>query len=197
MSPKRGPADDLPVVFFEDAAAFDAYLAASPGDGLWVKFAKKGSGVASMTYPEAVDIALCHGWIDGQARSLDDTYYLQRFTPRRKRSIWSRINVDKVARLTAEGRMRPAGLLEVERAKADGRWDQAYAGPATIEVPVELAALLVGEVAARFAALDKTNRYAFCHRVATAVKPATRQARAQKLVEQLLAGVLPYPPKAK
>lgn len=196
MSPKKGPADELPVILFENAAAFDAYLTASPGDGLWVKFAKKGKGVASMSYPEAVDIALCHGWIDGQARSLDDTYYLQRFTPRRKKSIWSRINVDKVARLTAEGRMRPSGLLEVERAKADGRWDQAYAGPATMEVPAELAVLLEGEAATAFAALDKTNRYAFCHRVSTAVKPATRQARAQKLVEQLLAGVLPYPPKA-
>lgn len=193
MSPKKGPADELPVVFFEDAAAFDAYLAADPGDGLWVKFAKKGSGVASMTYPEAVDIALCHGWIDGQARSLDETFYLQRFTPRRKNSIWSRINVDKVSRLIAEGRMRPAGLLEVERAKADGRWDQAYAGPASMEVPVELTALLEGESAKAFAALDKTNRYAFCARVATAVKAETRRARAQKVVEQLLSGALPYP----
>ncbi|HRE90657.1 MAG TPA: YdeI/OmpD-associated family protein, partial [Myxococcota bacterium] len=141
------------------------------------------------------DISLCHGWIDGQARSLDATYYLQRFTPRRKKSLWSRINVDKVARLVAEGRMRPAGLAEVERAKADGRWDQAYAGPATMEVPVELAALLEGPAAALFEALDKTNRYAFCQRVATAVKAETRRARAERLVEQLLAGILPYPAK--
>lgn len=197
MSGKKGPADALPIHFFEEAAAFDAFLASSPGDGLWVKFAKKGSGVTSMTYPEAVDVALCHGWIDGQARSLDDTYYLQRFTPRRKKSIWSRINVDKVSRLTAEGRMRPAGLLEVERARADGRWDQAYAGPATMEVPAELTALLEGEAATAFAALDKTNRYAFCHRVASAVKAETRRARAQKVVEQLLAGALPYPPKPR
>lgn len=195
MRGKKGPADALPIRFFEDAAAFDAFLAPSPGDGFWVKFAKKGSGVTSMTYPEAVDVALCHGWIDGQARSLDDTFYLQRFTPRRKKSVWSRINVDKVSRLTAEGRMRPAGLLEVERAKADGRWDQAYAGPATMEVPAELAALLEGEAATAFTALDKTNRYAFCYRVASAVKAETRRARAQKVVEQLLAGVLPYPPK--
>lgn len=195
MSPKKETPRELPVLFFESAAAFDAYLASSPGDGLWVKFAKKGSGVTSMSYPEAVDIALCHGWIDGQARSLDATYYLQRFTPRRKKSLWSRINVDKVARLLAEGRMRPAGLAEVERAKADGRWDQAYAGPATMEVPVELAALLEGPAAALFEALDKTNRYAFCQRVATAVKAEIRRARAEKLVEQLLAGVLPYPAK--
>lgn len=197
MSPAKGAADALPILFFETAAAFDAFLAADPGDGLWVKFAKKGSGVTSMTYPEAVDVALCHGWIDGQARSLDDTYYLQRFTPRRKKSLWSRINVDKVERLIAEGRMRPAGLLEVERAKADGRWGQAYAGPATMEVPAELAALLEGEAAKAFAALDKTNRYAFCARVATAVKAETRRARAQKVVEQLLSGALPYPPKAR
>lgn len=194
MSGKKGPADQLPVHFFEDAAGFDAFLAADPGDGFWVKFAKKRTGVASVTYAEAVEVALCHGWIDGQARSLDDTFYLQRFTPRRKRSIWSKINVAKAERLIAEGRMRVAGLAEVERAKADGRWAQAYGGPATMQVPAELAALLTGAAAAAFAALDKTNRFALCHRVATAVKPATRHARAQRLVEQLLAGVVPYPP---
>jgi uncharacterized protein YdeI (YjbR/CyaY-like superfamily) len=196
MSPSRSA--DLPVHFFAAAAAFDAFLAGTPGDGLWVKFAKKGSGVTSMTYAEAVDVALCHGWIDGQVRSVDETYYLQRFTPRRKGSIWSRINVDKVARLIETSRMRPAGLAEVERAKADGRWQLAAAGPASMEVPAELSGLLAQDAAATaaFAALDKTNRYAFCYRVATAVKVETRLARAQKAVEQLRAGVLPYPARA-
>lgn len=197
MSPKKTGDTELPIVLFEDAAAFERHLEAGTSVGLWVKLAKKGAVIRSMTYPEAVDVALCHGWIDGQARSLDDTHYLQRFTPRRKNSIWSRINVDKVARLVESGRMRPGGLAEVERAKADGRWALAVAGPATMEVPSELATLLNTDesLAAKFAALDKTNRYAFCYRVATAVKPATRQARAQKVVEQLLASELPHPPK--
>lgn len=196
---KTGPADALPVVLFEDAASFERWLEAGEHEGVWVKFAKKGTGVTSMTYAEAVDVALCMGWIDGQSRSLDETFYLQRFTPRRKKSIWSRINVEKVERLIAQGRMKAPGLAEVERAKADGRWAQAVAGPAAMEVPNELVAALAenDRAQAAFDGLDKTNRYALCYRVATAVKAETRIARARKAVEQLVAGDVPYPASAR
>src|SRR3954470_10881196 len=129
-------ADELPVLPFASKAQFRAWMEehhTDPG-GLWLKFAKKGTGVATVVYAEALEVALCFGWIDGQAKKLDATYYLQRFTPRRARSKWSRINVAKAEALIAGGAMRPAGLAEVERAKADGRWDAAYASPSRIEV---------------------------------------------------------------
>jgi uncharacterized protein YdeI (YjbR/CyaY-like superfamily) len=183
---------DLPVRAFRDEAAFERWLdrnhARSPG--LWIKVAKRDSGVPSVTHAQALEVALCFGWIDGQRRALDATHFLQRFTPRRSRSMWSKINRDKVAQLTADGRMRPAGLREVERAKADGRWDAAYAGQRTATVPEELQRLLDGNRRARafFDQLDSRNRYAFIWRVQEAKKPETRARRAEKFVEMLAKG---------
>jgi uncharacterized protein YdeI (YjbR/CyaY-like superfamily) len=182
---------DLPIKHFRSAAAFEKWVAAHPADkGLWAKIAKKDSGIASVSYEEAVEVALCHGWIDGQRRSCDARFFLQRFTPRRPKSLWSKRNIARVERLIAEGRMKPAGLREVESAKGDGRWDQAYDSPSTMTVPDELAAALADNDKAKafFAKLDKTNRYAVCLRVHTAKKPETRIARAQKLASMLAKG---------
>ena len=136
--------DDAPVIAFPDAAAFEAWLEANfdDGAGVWLKMAKKGSGIPSLSADEAVDVGLCFGWISGQRRSLDDAYYLQRYVPRRPRSIWSQVNVAKVAELTAAGRMRPSGLAEVEAAKADGRWEAAYESQRNARVPPDLEAAL-------------------------------------------------------
>jgi uncharacterized protein YdeI (YjbR/CyaY-like superfamily) len=132
--------DDLPVILFASAAEFEAWLEEEHAGsaGVWLKIAKKGSGVSSVSYAEAVELALCFGWIDGQIKALDERHYLQRFTPRRPRSKWSRINRDRVEALTATGRMRPSGLAAVVAAKADGRWQAAYQPPSTAEVPREL-----------------------------------------------------------
>ncbi len=179
---------DLPIRLFEDAAVFGEWLEANRAtSGLWLKIAKKGSGMASITYAEALDVALCHGWIDGQKKGLDEKSFLQRFTPRKKRSLWSKINVGHVERLAAADRMREGGLREVEAAKADGRWDAAYHGAAKMEVPPELATALAKNKKAQafFDALDKTNRYAFCFRVHNALKPETKAARVEKSVAML------------
>jgi uncharacterized protein YdeI (YjbR/CyaY-like superfamily) len=188
---------DLPVLAFPTAAEFEQWLERehATAAGVWLRFPRKGTGVPSLTYEEAVHVALCFGWIDGQARSLDETAWLQRYTPRRRRSIWSQINRERVARLVEQGRMRPAGLAEVERAKADGRWDAAYAPPSTATVPPELAAALEASPAAAeaFAALDSRNRYAILHRVATAKKPETRARRTATFVGMLERGELLYP----
>jgi len=188
--------DHTDAVFFKDGDAFEAWLVekASTATHVWVRMAKKGSGVASVDWTTAVDVALCFGWIDGIARRLDDEWYVQRFTPRRPRSVWSKINRDRVERLTAEGRMRPAGLAEVERAKADGRWDAAYDGPATAVVPDDLAAALAArDLTDVFAALDSRNRFAFLNRVQTAVRPETRARRIEQLTGALAEGRTPYP----
>lgn len=182
---------DLPVLPFKDAAAFEKWLGKHASTaGLWLKIAKKDSGIVSITYAEALDVALCHGWIDGQKKGSDESYFLQRFTPRRPRSLWSKINIGHVERLTAAGRMRPNGLREVEAARADGRWDAAYASASSMDVPEELANALAKnrKAAAFFETLDKTNRYAFCWRVQTAKKPETRLARAEKFVAMLAKG---------
>ena len=159
-------------------------------DGIWLKFAKKGSGLQSVVYPEAVEIALCHGWIDGQARRLDERHYLQRFTPRRPRSKWSRINREKAERLIAEGRMRPAGLREIERARDDGRWDDAYDSPTTATVPDDFQQALDAEPEARafFESLGATKRYSFLYRIADAKRPETRARRIAEYVELLREG---------
>lgn len=186
-----GSPDGLPVEPFRTEADWEAWLVAHPdASGLWLKIAKKGAGIASVTYAQALDVALCHGWIDGQKRACDERWFLQRFTPRRPKGVWSKINVRHAERLVAAGRMQPAGLREIEAAKADGRWDAAYAGAARMEVPGELAAALAGNRKARafFDALDRTNRYAFCWRVQTAKKPETRLARAEKFVAMLARG---------
>lgn len=186
-------APDLPTEHFADAAAWERWLERhSQSPGLWLKIAKKDAGIPSVTYIEALDVALCHGWIDGQKKGFDTHFFLQRFTPRRARSTWSKINVAKIDVLVAAGRMRPAGLREVEAAKADGRWDAAYDGAKSMEVPPELAQALAlakhRKAKAFFDTLDKTNRYAVCWRVQTAVKPETRRARVEKLVAMLARG---------
>jgi uncharacterized protein YdeI (YjbR/CyaY-like superfamily) len=187
---------DLPVLAFPDQAALEEWLDAehATAPGLYVRLAKKGSGVPSVTYAELVESALCFGWIDGRSQRLDETSYLQRITPRRPRSVWSQKNVAAVEALIAAGRMRPAGLAAVEAAQADGRWDRAYAGPATITVPDDLAAAPAAEPAAQqaFDGLDGRNRYAVLHRVATAATPQTRARRIAALVTMLAEGRRPY-----
>ena len=187
---------DLPVRAFPDQAALEEWLDAehATAPGLYVRLARKGSGVPSVTYAELVEAVLCFGWIDGRSQRLDETSYLQRITPRRPRSVWSQKNVAAVEALTAAGRMRPAGLAQVEAARADGRWERAYAGPATITVPDDLAAALAAEPAAQqaFGALDGRNRYAVLHRVATAATPQTRARRIATLVTMLAEGRRPY-----
>lgn len=189
------PEPELLVV--ADVSAFRAWLDENEdvSDGVWLLLAKKGvTEPTSLVYPQALDEALCSGWIDGQAKRIDDRVYRQRFTPRRKRSIWSQRNVEKISVLTAEGRMRPRGIAEVERAKADGRWANAYAGPATIEVPDDLAAALAADPAAArtFAELRGMNRYAVLHRVVIAANPETRAKRIARFVDQLAAGVTEF-----
>jgi uncharacterized protein YdeI (YjbR/CyaY-like superfamily) len=183
---------EQPVVSFASAEEMDNWLVehGEGSDGIWLKFAKKASGIASVVYAEAVEIALSHGWIDGQAKGLDESYYLQRFTPRRARSRWSRINREKAESLIAEGRMRPGGLREVERAKEDGRWDEAYDSPATATVPEDFQAALDAEPAARefFASLGATKRYSYLYRIQDAKRPETRAKRIAEYVELLRAG---------
>ncbi len=183
---------DLPVLPFADQAALEAWLAAEHlrAPGLYVKIAKKASGIPSINWEQMVEVLLCFGWIDGRANRLDDSFYLQRITPRRPRSIWSAKNVATVERLIAVGRLRPAGLAAVEAAKADGRWERAYGDPATITVPDDLTAALEATPAARaaFDALDGQNRYAVLHRVHTAATPATRAKRIAAAVEMLREG---------
>jgi uncharacterized protein YdeI (YjbR/CyaY-like superfamily) len=165
-------------------------------DGIRLKMAKKGSGIASITQPEALEVALCFGWIDGQARRIDDEWFSQRWLPRRKRSMWSRINREKAEALIEAGRMRPPGLAEVERAKADGRWDAAYEPQSTAVVPDDLRAALdtVPAAASAFAGLDSQNRYAILHRLGQPAKrPETRARRIEKFVAMLAAGDKPHP----
>ena len=182
----------METIMFPDAAAFEVWLKENHKtcDGFWMHFAKKGAPKTSVSYPEAVEISLCYGWIDGQAKSLDEESYRQRFTPRRARSIWSKINRTKVERLIEEGRMQPAGLAEIERAKADGRWDQAYDSPSTSKPPDDLLAELAKNppAAAFFETLNATNRYAILWRLQTAKKPETRRNRLEKILGMLERG---------
>lgn len=181
------PADRLTVV---DVAAWRAWLDVHEGssDGVRLVLAKKGvTEPTSLTYAEALEQALCSGWIDGRRNGLDELTFLQHFTPRRRASVWSARNVVLVGELGEAGRMRPRGLVEVERAKADGRWGRAYAGQAGAEVPDDLALRLAASAVAaeRFAALTRAQRYSIIHPVITAATPATRQRRIEKLVAQL------------
>jgi uncharacterized protein YdeI (YjbR/CyaY-like superfamily) len=183
---------DLPVNSFVSLAAFEEWLETHhrTSTGIALRFGKKGSGIASITYPEAVEAALCFGWIDGQVKRESDTTYLQRYTPRGKRSIWSKINREKVAALTEAGRMRPAGLAEVERAKADGRWEQAYDSPRTAAVPEDLAAALAASPAAEaaFAGLKSMERYSVLFQLQTAKRAETRARRLATFVAKLERG---------
>jgi uncharacterized protein YdeI (YjbR/CyaY-like superfamily) len=185
-----------------DAQAWRAWLVEHHGqtEGVWLLLAKKGTTEpTSLTYDQALEEALCHGWIDGQAKRLDDATYRQRFTPRRARSPWSARNVGIVARLTEEGRMHPAGIAEVERARADGRWADAYPGPATSVVPDDLAAALEAQPRAQamFAILTSSNRFAVLHRIRDAKRPETRARRIEQLVAMLARGETLYPQKAR
>ncbi len=188
---------DLPIIAFASQEAWEAWLAEhhATSDGVWLKIAKKESGIPSVSYAEALDVALCYGWIDGQSRRLDETWYLQRFTPRRARSKWSKINRAKAEELIARGEMRPAGLAEVERAKADGRWEDAYDPPSKVEVPDDLQRALDGNPAAAafFATLNSRNRYAVLYRVNDAKRPETRARRIEKYVAMLSRHEKPYP----
>ncbi|MFF1899032.1 YdeI family protein [Streptomyces sp. NPDC058206] len=179
------------VVAFADGEAFDGWLAAHHArhDGVWVKVAKKGSGIASVTADELVDAGLCWGWISGQRRSLDASYYLQKYVPRRPKSLWSQVNVDMVAALAAAGRMREPGLAEVRKAQADGRWAAAYAPQSTAEVPDELAAALAADTRATkaFEALDKTAKYLVLLPLLQARTPEGRQAAVKRAVRALAA----------
>jgi uncharacterized protein YdeI (YjbR/CyaY-like superfamily) len=193
---------ELPELVVADAAAWREWLGRHVADstGVWLVLAKKGTtDPTSLTYDQALDEALCHGWIDGQVLRRDEATYQQRFTPRRARSKWSKRNVGIIERLVAEGRMHPSGLAEVERARADGRWDAAYAGPSSIEVPDDLTAALAAEPRARawFDVLSAQNRYAVLYRIHDAKRPETRARRVQQLVAMLARDETPYPQRRR
>jgi uncharacterized protein YdeI (YjbR/CyaY-like superfamily) len=191
------PDDGLPVLGPGSAAEWDAWLSEhhAGSAGLWLKIPKKGSGALGVSYPDALSVALCHGWIDGQKGRLDDDYWLQRFTPRRAGSKWSRINRDQAAALIGSGQMRPAGLREVELARADGRWTAAYESQSTAAVPEDLAGALAGNdaAAAFFERLDRANRYAILYRIADAKRPETRARRIATFVAMLSEGKKIHP----
>ena len=194
-------ARDLPVIAFKSQPAFDRWLASqtAEGRGLWLKIAKKSSGIASISRAEAVDTALCHGWIDGQLDSFDGDYWLIRFTPRQSTSLWSEKNRARALELVALGRMRPAGLSEIERARKDGRWDKAYAAQSTAQVPDDLGQALSKSRKAQafFDTLDSHNRYAILYRIHNARKPETRSARIEKFVAMLIEGKTLHPMRTK
>jgi uncharacterized protein YdeI (YjbR/CyaY-like superfamily) len=192
---------DLPVLAFKSQLAFESWLASQRSDcpGLWLKVAKKSSGISSISRDEAVDAALCHGWIDGQLDKFDDAWWLIRFTPRQSASKWSEKNRERVLELIALGRVRAAGLGEVERAKKDGRWDAAYARQSTAEVPDDLRSALSKSKKAKafFETLDSKNRFAILYRIHDAKKLETRAARIEKFVAMLVAGETLHPMAAK
>lgn len=186
---KNATSDFLPILSFASLVEWEAWLEEHHADstGLWLKVAKAGSGIPSVTYAEALECALCFGWIDGQKAALDDQFWLQRFTPRRARSVWSQVNREKAEALLAAGRMRPAGLRQIERARADGRWDAAYTPQRDGTPPEDLRRELEQrpDALAFFQALDSRNRYAILYRLQTAKKPETRAARLRTFVAML------------
>lgn len=189
--------DGLPKLPFASAAEWERWLEDNHAEagGVWIEMAKKGTGIESVRYPEVLEGALSFGWIDGRREALDERYFLQRYTPRRPRSRWSRINRDTAERLIAEGRMRPAGLAEVERARADGRWDAAYEGQRRMTVPDDLQRELDArpEAKAFFAQLSSQNRYAILYRLHEAKRPETRARRLATFVAMLEAGEAIHP----
>jgi uncharacterized protein YdeI (YjbR/CyaY-like superfamily) len=192
----RTHTDGLPILGFSSRDGWNAWLEEhhADADGLWLEIAKKATGVATVTYAEAVEVALCFGWIDGQKAALDDRAWLQRFTPRKARSKWSKVNRDKVEALLASGAMRPAGLQQIEAAKADGRWDAAYDSQRTATVPDDLQAALDAspEAAAFFATLRGSGRYAILYRVQDAKRPETRAKRIAAFITMLEEGTAPH-----
>ena len=193
MDSKQG----LPIIAFASQREWEEWLEArhATSRGVWLKIAKKGSGIATVSYPEAVESAICYGWIDSQKGAYDERFWVQRFTPRGPRSRWSRVNREKAAELLGQGRMRPAGIAQVERARQDGRWDAAYEPQSSATVPDDLRRELDDNPAARalFATLDSRNRYAILYRIQDAKRPETRARRIQKYVAMLNQGEKPYP----
>ncbi len=183
---------EFPLIPVPSAAAWQTWIHEHNDDqsGVWLRLAKKGKAVPTVAYDDILDIALCYGWIDGQRKGLDDTYFLQKFTPRRPRSLWSRRNVDNVARLTAAGKMQPRGLAEVEAAKKDGRWEAAYDSQKNFQIPDDFLTAVENNEKAKtfFDTLNKTNKYAIAFRLTTAKRPETRRRRFDALLTMLEKG---------
>jgi uncharacterized protein YdeI (YjbR/CyaY-like superfamily) len=177
------------VLQFSSQKDFETWLAKNHdlSDGIWIRIFKKASGVQSITYAQALDEALCYGWIDGQVKSFDETSYLQKFTPRRKRSNWSKRNTEHIARLTKLGKMKPSGLLEVEKAKKDGRWENAYASPKNMTMPEDFLTEIKKHNKAEefFQTLNKSNKFAIAYMLQDAKKPETRERRLKKFIEMM------------
>lgn len=183
------PTDSVQPKLFKTPADWEKWLESHHTDisGIWLRLAKKGSGLKCITYAEALEVALCYGWIDSQTRKYDEQSFIQKFTPRRSRSVWSQINVAHIERLTREGRMKPAGLREVERAKQDGRLDVAYGSQSTMEVPADFLKELKKDTKAYefYKTLNRSNTYAIAWRLHTAKKPETRQRRVKKFLDMM------------
>jgi uncharacterized protein YdeI (YjbR/CyaY-like superfamily) len=181
--------EQLPTIAFASQQEWEQWLAGHHADaaGIWLKIAKRESGIASVSYAEALDSALCYGWIDGQKAAFDEQYWLQKFTPRRAKSGWSKVNCEKATALIAAGRMQPAGLRQIELAQADGRWQRAYDSQSKISVPQDFQSELDKNERAQafFSTLDSANRYAILYRIQTAKKPETRSARISKFIAML------------
>ncbi|HXR88162.1 MAG TPA: YdeI/OmpD-associated family protein [Stellaceae bacterium] len=189
MTEKRS---GLPVLGFADRSSLERWIAAQPDDtaGVWIKFAKKGAISATLTKADAIDVALCHGWIDGKLEKYDDRHWLVRFTPRKSRSTWSALNRDQALTLIKEGRMRPAGLAQIEAARADGRWEGAYAPASRAEIPSDLEKALAKnpKASAFFATLNSRNRYAILYRIGAVKKAETRARKIAEFVAMLARG---------
>jgi uncharacterized protein YdeI (YjbR/CyaY-like superfamily) len=184
--------NEVPIKGFESANDWEDWLARNHlgREGIWLRFFKKGSGISTVSYAEALDEALCYGWIDGQLKKFDDKSYLQKFTPRRARSLWSKRNVANATRLIESGRMKAAGLKEIEAAKKDGRWESAYDSPSAIKMPPDFLKELARDRKANefFKSLDRANTYAIAWRLQTARTPETRERRKKQILEMLSKG---------
>jgi uncharacterized protein YdeI (YjbR/CyaY-like superfamily) len=180
---------DLEIISFGSPAEWEHWLGHNhaTSKGIWLRFYKKGSGISSVYYAEALDVALCYGWIDGQLKKYDELSYIQRFTPRRPRSLWSKRNIEHIARLTNEGRMKPAGLQQAEAAKVDGRWEVAYDSQGQMAIPDDFLNELTKnkKALAFYETLNKANQYAIAWRLQTAKRPETREKRKQEILEML------------
>ena len=194
-------ASDIQVIAFTTSRAFEQWIHAnvSLNEGIWIKFAKKASGIPSITYREALDVALCHGWIDGQVKSIDALFYRQRFTPRRPRSLWSKRNTARVGELAEAGSLKPAGLAAIEAAKNDGRWAAAYDSPSTIQVSADFQSALSANPKAHafFSSLSRSATYSFLHRLQTLKRQGNRAALISDCIRLLSSGRPPPSPARK
>lgn len=188
---------EQPLLLFETTSGWETWLQKNHenSSGVQLQIAKKGSGYTSVTYAEALDVALCYGWIDGQKLPMDDKFFIQKFTPRRAKSVWSKVNTEKAEQLIKQGKMQSAGMKQIEVAKADGRWEAAYASQKNMEIPEDFQAELDNnsEAKAFFDTLNKTNRFAIYFRITTAKKHETRRARIEKFIEMLTKHEKIYP----